>query len=469
MGIRIVWLISVAVFAVAESAAEKTRTEPALPPPNLIFFFADDFRQDNVGFSGSAMVKTPNLDRLAREGVWFNKAYVTTSICAVSRASVLTGMYQSRHQAGFFTNFQEEHWAVSYPMELREAGYRTGFIGKYGVNVWVSDKNYPVEDFDFWWSPENRRSFFDAGEVKDVHTTRYMGMKAVEFLNRYKDEPFCLSISFLAVHGSLEESDPAYDDMFEDETVPFPPNYGDVYYERLPAVYHERAIFGRVNFERRFQEFEEIQKFHRERKRKIYGLDMAVGRILHELEALGLEDETIVIFHGDNGYMMGEHGMNGKWMGYEESIRVPMIVYDPFLPDDLRGRRLDAIVLNIDVAPTLLDYAGLTPDPLVQGRSLKPRVRGEPGMDWRDDFFYEQRVDLRWTDDKASRGIIPPVEGVVGERYKYMIYYDTGGDEELYDTAADPYEMHNLADDPSRIRVLEMMRARHRELKEAVK
>ncbi len=445
------------------------KEQEAKRPPNIIFMLADDYRHDDFSFMGGNRAYTPNIDRMAARSTIFDNAYVTTSICAVSRVSILTGMYARRHGIyGFKTPIPEEQWQKCYPMMFRKSGYRTGFIGKYGVNVWVPDKQYPVEDFDYWFCDgPGQKLYLKDEEGRDVHFTRMMGMKAVEFLNEYRDEPFCLSISFLAAHGSLDP-DPTFNDMFLDETVAIPENYGEYYFQKLPEIFREYPNFGHVNFEKRSSCYDSLQDFHRERKRRIYGLDMAVGRILHELEALGLEDNTIIIFSGDNGYQMGEHGLNGKWFMYEKSVRVPMMVYDPRLPESMHGQHLDEVVLNIDIGPTMMDYAGLVPHASVQGRNFRPLVEGNEIPDWREEFYYEQHFDLRWGKEEVEGTLIPPVEGVVTERFKYVNYFRDGG-EELYDWREDPWEKNNLIDDPAYSMILEMMREKYKKMKAELK
>ena len=463
--------IGIALFALCGLFSLKSikAQDKSNEPLNVIFILADDYRHDDFSFMEPSRATTPNLDKLAAKGIVFNNAYVTTSICAVSRASILTGMYARRHGIyGFRKNIPDDLWEVTYPKMFKKNGFRTGFIGKYGVNIWVpaDQRNHPVEDFDYWFVPgPGQKRFLKDEKGRDVHYTRMLQMKTVEFLNDFKDEPFCLSISFLAAHGSLDPN-PIYADMFLDETVPVPENYGDEYFNRLPEVFHRGDIFGRDNSIEKLTKYDEMQAFHRERKNRIYGLDMAVGRIIHELEALGLEDNTVIIFSGDNGYYTGEHGLNGKWWMHEESVRVPMIAYDPRLPDNMEGRQTDEIVLNIDIGPTLMDYVGITPDEKVQGRSFKRLVDGEKVPGWRTEFYYEQHFDLSTTNSKLY---IPAVEGVINQRYKYSNYFNDQGNEELYDWREDPYEKNNLADEPEYQQVLEMMKEKYEKMKEELK
>ena len=432
--------------------------------PNIVFLLADDMRHDDLSALDPDRAETPHLDRLAAEGVRFTEARVTTAICAVSRVSILTGQYARRHGIyGFRTPIGEQAWQQTYPMVLKRDGYKIGFVGKYGVNIWVPDeqKQYPKDDFDYWFVPgPGQKRFLKDEHGHDVHYTQMMGRKAVEFLRQAGDEPFCLSLSFLAPHGSLDPN-PDFVTRFEQDTVSPPATFGTKFYQMLPKPFHEHDIFGRDKFQQHMATYDDYQAFMRVRKNKVYGLDLVVGAIRLELERLGVADNTVIVFSSDHGYYSGEHGLNGKWWMHEESVRTPMIVYDPRLPAATAGRKLDPMVLNIDIAPTILDYAGIESPAVMQGQSMKPFVDGLQVDDWRNEFFYEQHFDLSTTKSKLY---IPPVEGVVGRQYKYMNYFQDDA-EELYDMTMDPSEVDNLVDDPDHQQTLADMRDRFHELK----
>lgn len=433
--------------------------------PNIVFLLADDMRHDDLSFLDSDRARTPHLDELAAEGVHFSNARVTTAICVVSRVSILTGQYARRHGIyGFRTPIAEEAWRETYPMALKREGYRTGFVGKYGVNIWVPDeqKQYPSDDFDYWFVPgPGQKRFLPDEEGRDVHYTQMLGRKAIEFLRESADEPFCLSLSFLAPHGSLDPN-PAFESLFADDTMGLPRTFGPEFYDQLPEPFRVGRNFGREKFVEQMSTHPDFLAFMRTRKNKTYGLDLVVGAIRLELERLGVAENTIVIFSSDHGYYSGEHGINGKWWMHEESVRTPMIVHDPRLPSASGGRELDPYVLNIDIAPTILEYAGAPIPDGMQGRSMKPFVDGRAVKDWREDFFYEQHFDLSTT---KSERYIPPVEGVVGPRFKYVNYFQDEGAEELFDILEDPNETNNLVDEPSHRDVLARMRDRYEVLK----
>jgi len=431
--------------------------------PNIIFLLTDDQRWDAAGCMGNPVIRTPNMDKLAREGVLFENAYVTTPICCSSRASILTGQYTRRHGINdFFTDFTREALDETYPMLLRKAGYRTGFVGKYGVGN--TDKAMPVNKFDVWygfpgWGKYEQKD--ERGRYK--HLTRIMGEQCLEFLRGCPpDRPFCLSVSFKAPHVQDEDPrqfipDPAYDALYRDVTIPPPVTAAPEYFEALPEFL--RKSEARVRWKKRFATPEMYQRSVKNYYRLVTGVDTVLGLIREELKRLSLDGNTVIIFTSDNGFYLGEHGLAGKWFGHEESIRVPLFIYDPRLPGDRRGRRLDGIALNIDIAPTILSLAGVPVPPGMQGRDLAPLVHGTAD-DWRTDFLFEHHFD--------KHPLIPKSEGVVTERFKYIVYFEQDPQyEELYDIENDPHEKNNLAGDPRYGDVLERLRRRLAELREA--
>lgn len=438
------------VFPCTYAAGEEAR-------PSLILIVADDLRWDALGCMGGPVVQTPNIDRLAARGVTFRNAFVTTSICAVSRASILSGQYARRHGIeDFATPFLDAAWSRTYPALLRSAGYYTGFIGKFGVGKDVAPM---AAAFDVWHGlPGQGGPFFRPNDPKRQHATARFGDQALSFLrNAPSDRPFCLSLSFSAPHardGEPREYPPDSRDegLYVDEVFPVPRLATEAAYLRLPAF--ARGLEGRRRWERRFATPEMYQRVVRDYLRLITGVDREVGRILAELETLGRADRTVLVFTSDNGYILGERGMADKWLPYEESLRVPLIVADPGLPNERRGRTVEPeMALNIDLAPTLLELAGAAVPPEMQGRSLVPLVRGtRPPAGWRQDFFYEHHT---------FPDIIPPTEGVRAERWMYFRW--TGADpvvEELYDLQSDPLEERNLVAEPGSAGVLETLRGR---------
>jgi arylsulfatase A-like enzyme len=444
----------------ATSHAEDT---PAERPRNIVFLFADDLRWNALGHAGDPIVKTPHLDALAGRGVRFRNAFVTTSICAVSRATVFSGQYARRHGINdFATPFKPERWAETYPALMRKADYRTGFVGKFGVGnakaVAAMEK-----EFDYWKGlPGQAGPFFDPKDPKKTHATARFGEQALEFLRGCKPgKPFCLSVSFSAPHardGAPREFPPDLRDeeLYADAKIPVPRTADEKFFRMLPEFVQKSE--GHKRWQLRFATPEMYQKTVRDYYRLITGVDREVGRIVDELRERKLADDTLIVFTADNGFFLGERGMADKWLMYEESIRVPLIVYDPRLPAKRRGGTVDAMALNIDLAPTLLDYAGLKAPATMQGSSLRPWLRGEK-PEWRTEWFYEHHT-------LPQR--IPPSEGVRTERWKYLRWVAADpAVEELYDLAKDPTEEHNLAALPEHAKALEGLRETWRRLRGA--
>ena len=421
--------------------------------PNIVFLMTDDQRADALGCAGNAIVQTPNIDRLAEQGVLFRNNFVTTSICAVSRASVFTGQYARSHGVhGFRTSLSEEQHRLSYPGLLRQDGYRTGFVGKYGVG-----RELPREQYDFFQGFAGQGRYFREFEGRQIHLTAVHGDQALGFLEGCNDEqPFCLSVSFKAPHVQDREApfflnDPAYDHLYGDPPVPpfRQSDPGD--HEALPA-FLRGDYEGRIRWERRFSTPEKFQESVRRYYRLITGVDVQVGRLFDYVKDRGWDDNTIVIYTSDNGFYLGERGLAGKWLMHEESIRTPLIIRDPRM-DQVRGAVRDEMTLNIDLAPTLLGLAGVDVPVSMQGRDLSPLVRGKSPV-WRREWFYEHLFEYR---------TIPKTEGVRSEGWKYTRYIETEPVyEELYDLGNDPGEERNLAAANEHRDSLDRMRGRWR-------
>lgn len=429
-------------------------------PPNLIFLLTDDQRWDALGYAGNSIIQTPNMDALAAGGLYFPNAYVTTAICSVSRASIFSGQYARRHGIhGFATSFSDSAFAQTYPMLLKEAGYRVGFIGKYGVG-----REAPEAAFDDWYGFNGQGYYEGEDENGDPqHLTARMGAQAKTFLAaQAKDQPFSLSISFKAPHVQDQDPrqfvyDPAYADLYQTDTIPLPETAADRYFEAFPEFFTANNE-GRHRWEKRFATPEAYQTSVKGYYRLVTGIDRVLGDLREELDKQGFSDNTVIILMGDNGFFLGEHGLAGKWYGYEESIRVPFFVYDPRLLAPARGQTFEEMVLNIDVAPTLLDLAGIPIPEGMQGRSVFELVRGT-ATDWRTAFFYEHLFDYE---------PIPKSEGVVSLTEKYLRYVEQDPVyEELFDLVQDPHETSNLATDPDHQVRLDQMRHRLDVLREA--
>jgi len=465
MSIRRQFTLSVlAVVAILVAAGGLRAQQAPAKRPNIIFFLIDDQRNDTLGCAGHPIIRTPVVDSLAKRGTRFANAFVTTAICAASRASFLTGLYERTHGYTFGTPpISAEHARASYPALLRKAGYRTGFIGKYGVGV---AGGVTKEMFDVF-SPHGRSPYFKKqpdGSLR--HETEIAGDKAIAFLgDQPADKPFCLSVSFNAAHAEDGDKRPgighypwpkAVDGLYDDITIPAPRLGAAAIYDSQPDIL--KKSFNRERWFWRWDTPEKYQVNMRAYFRMISGIDRVIGRVLKELDARGLADNTVVIYAGDNGYYMGNRGFAGKWSHYEESLRVPLIIYDPRLDQASRGRVCQSMALNIDVPATMLDLAGAGVPRTYQGRSLASLLAGPAPGDWRSDFFCEHLMEVG---EK-----IPKWEGVRNQRYKYARYFESGY-EALHDLKSDPDELKNLAGDGACADVLAAMRKRCDELRDA--
>ncbi len=424
---------------------------------NVLYLLTDDLRYDKLGCTGDKIVRTPNIDALAARGVLFRRSFVTTSICAVSRASILSGQYARRHGINdFATAFTADAFALTYPMLFKRAGYRVGFIGKFGVG-----KSLPAAEFDYWKGFPGQGNYFDKGAMG--HMNQRMGDQALEFLaGQKKSSPWCLSISFKSPHAQDRAPrefppDPRDENLYKDVNFVKAKTTDEKFFKLLPEAVQKSE--SRARFLLRFDTDEKYQATVRDYCRLITGIDREVGRIVEELRKLGMLENTIIVFTSDNGFFLGERGLADKWYLYEESVRVPLIVVDPRLPESKRGKTVDALALNIDHAPTLLDLTGQAIPKSMQGQSLRPWLEGE-AKDWRSDFFYEHHTGVK---------IIPPSEGIRSQRWTYIRWMLPTPVEELYDLASDPLQETNLASDPAHRETLETLRGRWQKLQQELK
>lgn len=432
------------------------------PRPNLLVIVTDDQRFDSLGCVGNRQLRTPEIDRLAGEGVRFRNAFVTTPICCASRASLLTGQYARRHGIeDFVRDLSPAQWAETYPGLLRGAGYRVGFVGKFGVGD-AAAIGRRASDFDFWRGRPGQAGvrFIDPSDPSQRHMTARMGDEAIEFLSGCSNgAPFCLSISFNAPHardGQDREFEPDRRDeaLYAADRMPLPATATPADFERMvPWVRDSEA---RRRWKSRFGTDALAQATLRDYHRLVTGIDREVGRLREELGRRGLADSTVIVFTSDNGWFAGEHGLADKWFPYEESIRVPLILFDPRLPASRRGRVVDALALNLDLAPTLLEWAGIPQPDRMQGRSLVPWTGRRSPNSWRTDFLVEHRF---------QHASIPSSEGVRDLRWSYFQWLPPNPErDELYDLVRDPLQRRDLMLGDRPPRVLERLRIRLREL-----
>ncbi|SHM89320.1 sulfatase-like hydrolase/transferase [Polaribacter sp. KT 15] len=428
--------------------------------PNIIFILTDDQRFDAIGYAGNKFVETPEMDDLAKSGTYFNSAIVTTPICAASRTSILTGLHERAHNFNFQTgNVRDEYMDNSYPRLLKDSGYYTGFYGKYGTRYNHLDKQFDeYESYDRNNRFKDRRGYYYKTIDNDtVHLTRYTGQKAIDFIdkNASNKKPFCLSISFSAPHahdGAPKQyfwQEPL-DAMLSGTTIPEPELAEDKYFLAQPKIV--RDGFNRLRWTWRYDTPEKYQHSLKGYYRMISGIDLEIKKIRAKLKETGQDKNTVIILMGDNGYFLGERQFAGKWLMYDNSIRVPLIVFDP---RENKHQDIDDMVLNIDVTKTIADLAGIKAPNTWQGKSLMPIVRQEKKSIERDTILIEHI----WDFDN-----IPPSEGVRTKKWKYFRYVNDKTIEELYNLEKDPQEIKNLVGKRKYRKVLANLRAKTDEL-----
>lgn len=434
------------------AGAAGARIEPRTP--NFVFILTDDHRWDAMSCAGHPIVFTPNIDRIAREGARFANAFVTTSLCSPSRATLLTGRYAHSH--GVKDNATHLDPSVpTFPQVLQKAGYETALVGKWHMDMQPG----PQPGFDRWISFAGQGVYYNpvinidgrtcevAGYITDLLTSY-----AIDWLRRPRTSPFCLYLSHKALHADFRPA-VRHSKLYSDAPIVPPASILDTL-EGKPAYL---GSIKRVSPEA--DDYPEFVERVRNYYRTLAAVDESVGRVLTELERMGTLDETVVIFAGDNGFLLGEHGLGDKRAMYEESIRIPLLIRYPALVRP--GRVISEMALNLDVCPTILDLAGAPAPDGVQGRSLRPLLRGRRGG-WRSDFLYE----YYWEAEAKKR---PSIKGVRTSRWKYVTYPDSDNVSELYDLESDPREMRNLVSDPRAEGTLRTLQSRLDELTRAAR
>lgn len=455
-----------------ENALQMQRIQ-GVKPRNVIFILADDHRFDFMGFTGKVpWLKTPAMDRLAREGAYFKNTFVTTALCSPSRASILTGLFSHNHTV--VDNMAPVPKGLIYfPQYLQEAGYQTSFFGKWHMG---DETDEPKPGFNHWESFKGQGVYYnptlningkqvaykDSAYISDLLTEH-----AVDWLeNRDKEKPFFLYLSHKAVHADFQPAK-RHKGKYKNEPIELPPSFrtsdsqvkgkqsvnqsieqevskkqplkGEDYYGkgRTPdwqkmqrESWHgvDYMYYGKISF----------SEFYRNYCETLLGVDESVGHLLDYLDKNGLAEETLVIYMGDNGFSFGEHGLIDKRHFYEESVKVPFLIRCPEIFGG--SKTMEPMIQNIDVAPTILAAAGIEKPAHFQGQSILPLLQGKE-VKWRDKIFYE----YYWEHDYPQT---PTMHGVRTDRYKLIRYHGIWDTNELYDLQEDPYEMNNLIASP---------------------
>jgi arylsulfatase A-like enzyme len=443
--------------------------------PNVLVILTDDQRWDALSCAGNPHLKTPHIDRLANEGLHFRNAFCTTSLCSPSRASILSGLYAHTH--GVVNNFTEYPVDLpSFPRQLQRAGYHTGYIGKYHMGE-ENDGKRP--GFDYFVTHKGQGKYFDTefnvdGERKVVpgYYTHVVTELALDWLKQPRDKPFLLMLGHKAPH-SFYTPEPKYARAFDDVQVDYPATAFQL--DDKPAWFKTRlntwhGIYGPLfDFRKQFPDHrpEAVKDFAamtRAYWATLLSVDDSVGRLYEFLKSSGQLDNTVIVFLADNGLLNGEHGMVDKRTMHEPSIRVPLVVRYPKLTPVDQPRKIDRMVLQVDLAPTLLELCGAEPLPNIHGKSWVRLARGD-AAGWRTSWLYAYNYEKQFP-------YTPNVRGVRTDRWKYIRYpHGDGGPDrhqaELYDLSADPQETKNLITDPAQqTRIAELRAELERLLRE---
>lgn len=393
--------------------------------PNLIILIADDLRWDCWG-RFNPMIQTPHLNQLAKTGIVYLNNFVTTAICPTSRASIFTGMYARSHGIwDFETALSPSQWQTTYHYLLRQANYRVGFVGKWGLGGTL-----PQNNFDYWAGFSGQGKYYTP--TRSEHLTSFLTSQAENFI-RQQTTPFCLTFSYKAPHAEDDSApyfipDRQFAQQYQNLTIP---RYGKVEDRKfLPDfLQHTEA---QLRYQKYFATAEQYQTSIKNYYRLISGIDLSVGRLVTAIQEQNFSQDTYVIFTSDNGLFLGEKGLAGKWFGFEPAIRTPLMISAIAKPEFTAQTVVD-MTLNIDLAPTILGLAQVnTAANLFHGRDLL-----QPKLLPRKWWFYEhlfQRPEIN----------IPANVGIRSEQYKYL-FFPQSNHEMLFDLTQDPQETLNLA------------------------
>lgn len=417
---------------------------PGAKPRNVIFILSDDHRYDFMGFLGQPhFLETPNMDRMARDGAYLKYAFVTTSLCSPSRASILTGQYSHKHGV-IDNNVDIPDGTIFFPHYLQQIGYQTAFFGKWHMG---HDSDVPRPGFHKWVSFKGQGVYYNPELNIDGQTGKREGYisdlltdYAIDWLREERDpkKPFFLYLSHKAVHAMFEPAQ-RHLGRYEKEKLDYPASMANTpeNYRGKPLwVKEQRHSWHGVDYMYHGQM--DFDTFYRRYCETLLGVDDSIGRVLDFLEETGLGEETLVFYMGDNGFSFGEHGLIDKRQMYESSQRVPFLALCPNMIKP--GTVVERLVQNIDIAPTVLESAGLAKPPHMDGLSMVKLLKGEETA-WRDRVFYEYYWERNFPQT-------PTTHGIRTEKWKYIHYHGIWDTDELYDLENDPDEMNNLIDEP---------------------
>lgn len=490
-------------------ASSQSREHDTPRQPNFIVILADDLRADSVGYAGHPIINTPNIDRLAQEGVQFSNAFATSPICTPSRTSLLTGHYERKHGVNFQSGTVLSANALNqtYPALLQAAGYHVGYLGKNHTPVGQSqagsgyDSGVFEQAFNAWFGnhrhtgfyPKTRHPIYEAAdadtqiEILDEATQAFLTLDrtespvAAKVGSKPENQPFALLINFNLPHGastSTMQLRPSDDDLYR--TVyrdrlgefPLPETYlaaDEIETPKLPPTVYNGEFIEQYDY---VKTPDQLRERMTRMAQTITGIDRMVGNILATLERTGQSEDTIIIFTSDHGIHLGEHGLGGKALLYEQSIRIPLLIVVPDKFEDSYAEPIEELVALIDIAPTILDFAGIRPPADLQGESVRDLMAGRSPT-WRQRIFLENLyVGQNY----------PRIEGTRGARYKYIRYFDKAEEidyansltasfegedpiyEEFFDLETDPLEQFNLIDSHEHAALIETYRLMNTDL-----
>jgi N-acetylglucosamine-6-sulfatase len=441
-------LVATCLIFSSIAAAEEKR-------PNVLLILTDDQRWDCLGVAGHPALKTPHIDRLAKEGAYFKNTFCTTSLCSPSRASILSGLYAHKH--GVLNNFTEyPHDLASFPKQLQKAGYTTGYIGKYHMG---EENDEPRPGFDYFVTHKGQGKYFDTefnfnGKKREVvkgYYTHVVTNMALDWLKEQKEKPFCLILGHKAPH-SFYFPEEKYVHAFDSVKVEYPESAFKLdgkpdWIKQRISTWH--GIYGPLfEYRKKFPDsspegVKDFAAMTRAYWGTILSVDDSVGRLYDHLQKSGQLDNTLIIYMADNGLLNGEHGMVDKRTAHEPSIRIPLVMRYPKLIKS--PKTVEDMSLTVDIAPTVLEICGAEPLKNIHGRSLAKVAQGD-ATGWRTSFLYAYNYEKQFP-------YTPNVRAVRTDRWKYMHYPPGDGSPdkhkaELYNLAEDPDEEHNLIENP---------------------
>ena len=467
------YILLIAIFFSLNLFSQKTEKKP-----NFLFILVDDQPYDAVGFSNRyPFLKTPNIDKLAKEGVNVENFFVTQSICSPSRASFLTGTYPHIHGVNQNNKHVDPDWSnyAPYSSHLQKSGYETAHIGKIHM-AWKRDKEHIRPGFDYWFSFIGQGKYFDP-KVNDNgvemqlegYMTDILTDKTIDWLKNKRDpnKPFSLNLWHKAVHEKHLPA-PRHKDLYNNEDLPTPPY--DTHKETFKGKpeWLRRKTYG-FKWNKNDKIPDELPEItwpinkhkYMQLLRSLIAVDESLGEVIKTLDEMGELENTVIIYSSDNGYFMGDHTFLDKRLAYENSMRVPMIIRYPKLI--AKNSVIKEQCLNIDIAPTILDLAGVKKPTYMQGESMVKLISGKKDKSWRKSMLFEYYVDDAW----PYAG--PNQVAVRTNKYKLIDNFLEDDIDELYDLIKDPGEMKNLINDDNYNNIEKELREESKKLQKQYK